>query len=58
LDGNPTFGGFLGSDDLLGLAWFGLVWLGLAWFGLVWLGLAWFGLAWLALALSMSGSAS
>jgi hypothetical protein len=30
LDSNPTFGGFLGFDDLLGLAWLGLAWLGLA----------------------------
>jgi hypothetical protein len=40
LDSNPTFGGFLGFDDLLGLAWLGLAWLGLAWLGLAWLGLA------------------
>ena len=29
---------------LVGLGWFGLVWVGLGWFGLVWVGLGWFGL--------------
>ena len=32
--------------SMIGLDWFGLVWIGLDWFGLVWIGLDWFGLVW------------